>query len=159
MLFLASCKTASVSVEYNPQVNFDGFKSYRWIDNKETASYNSLQRQRLKKEIEVELSKKGMVLVTSEADLFVDLKHTKSQKVLVTTPRHNFHYYPYNYWGSIDYQTSIINENEMSLVLVDTKTNNAIWEGSIVDWRFDIKTTDEIKRLVHALLENFPPRK
>ena len=139
ILLMCSCQTASIHVEYNPQVSFVKLTSYQWLNKQSAQVYKSLQQQRLKSVIEDEFSAKGMTLVDVKPDLLVDLIQRKSQKLLVESHYRPFGHY-WNYWGGVDYHTSVITENELLLVFINAETNNAIWEGSITDWRFEKKS-------------------
>lgn len=145
---LTGCGTVA-HVEKDPAVNLNNYRTFSWIEqkseNKDSKSYNDFQEKYMKDVVTRELEKIGWRQVRSNPDALIDYDimvesgvQERSESVYSRptvryfynpyTRRVNSIYYPSQYMGQnyydVPYKSGTITVN-----IVDTKSNNLIWQG------------------------------
>ena len=151
------CSTIQVESDYDRQVDFSKYTTYRWIPHVKGTEDNPLMRDPLieshvRSAVDAELAGKGFRKIDEgHPDFLVAWYFTSRNRVDVT------HYY--GYWHPY---TDVYRYREGTLILdmVDRADKELIWRG----WATGVleergKLNDQIKYSVRKLLDRFPPDK
>ena len=163
VLILGSCATIDVATDYDKEVNFDKYKTYAFYKpGIDQAKISDLDKKRILRAIDFELSQKGMVK-SENPDLLISIfTQTKEQ---VNVVQNNFGYgwgwNPY-FWGGPGGVSSYTNvEGTLFIDLIDEEQNELVWQGLGTDvLSQDMERKEEkIKEIVKEILKEFPPQK
>ncbi|MGS0673517.1 DUF4136 domain-containing protein [Shewanella sp. 0m-4] len=173
-LALSACSSLKTSSDYDPGVNFSEVKTYAWVQKKtDDATYHldGLMDQRVRKAVEDQLQLKGLTRTdAATADVLVNYLTKVDKKINVDTFNTNYGYNPYygpgwGWSGSAGHSQTTVREYEVGtliLDMVDRKTGQLIWRGSVADTMRDKDTPEErvevVNEAVGALLLNYPPK-
>jgi len=145
---LTGCGTVA-HVEKDPAVNLNNYRTFSWIeqkdDSKDAKTYNNFQETFMKDVVVKELEKIGWRHVRSNPDALIDydiMVETSVQERSETvysrptvrylynpyTRRVNPVYYPSQYLGQNYYEVPY-KSGTITVNIVDTKSNNLIWQG------------------------------
>ncbi|MBM7072134.1 DUF4136 domain-containing protein [Shewanella sp. 202IG2-18] len=173
VLFLNACSSTKGNWDYDPQVNFNQYKTYAWVHKKtgdEGYQLDGLMEKRIHNAVENQMMTKGIKKVANtSAELLVNYITKTDKKIDVDTFHTNYGYYPNSYpnwwWGGSTQTQTSVREYEVSTLLVDfvdAKTKKLIWRGAIKDTVKKNKTpqqkTEIINQKISKLLANFPPK-
>ncbi|MFQ6112719.1 MAG: DUF4136 domain-containing protein [bacterium] len=161
-LGLMSCSSITVKSDYDRQVNFANYQTFKWMPypakaGKSTVAKNSLLDKRIRRAVERELSAKGYEIVqTGKADAALAYHTAVRQKVDVSGVG-------YGYWrgwprGRRVYVHSY-KEGTLVVDIVDPDLKQLIWRGLATDVVDDPEESEEkINEAVKKILERFPPQ-
>ena len=164
-------------VEKDPSVSLKNYRTYSWLTehnsfHKDAKSYQNLQEKNLKEMVNQHLEKNGWREVRSNPDVLIDYdimveNDVKNQSDPVYsspfvryfynpfTRRINSAYYPSQYIGENNYAVPY-KSGTITLNVVDTKTNNLVWQGwaetEITSKRLQ---QDDMKKVVKAIFKKF----
>ncbi|MFS1423648.1 DUF4136 domain-containing protein [Shewanella sp. 10N.286.48.B5] len=173
VLALSACSTLKTNTDFDPAVSFDQYKTYSWVEKKnQDASYHldGLMDQRVRDAVNNELGQKGLTKADiTEADLLVNYLTKVDKKINVDTFNTSFGYYPYygrRGWGGAGMNTqTTVREYEVGTLivdLIDNKTGNLVWRGSVADTIRSKNTPEEREQIVNSAIAevmiNFPPQ-
>ncbi|PVW14323.1 DUF4136 domain-containing protein [Marixanthomonas spongiae] len=163
LVVASSCSTVKVATDYDRKANFDTYNTYAFYKpGIDKAEINDLDKKRILRAIDAQLSAKGLVK-SKEADLLVSIFTKERERVDVYN--NNFGYgwgwSPW-YYGSY-YGSSVSRSTEGSLYidLIDAKTNELVWQGIgsarlISDGNIEAKEK-RIREIVSEILAEYPP--
>lgn len=170
-LFLG-CSSVSVTSDFDPEYDFDEFKTYRWATSKELNPNDALAQEplvykRVQDAVDKELSAKGMELVESDQFDLVLIAHAgvKERTQIYNTGGGYYGGWYAPYWGPYGGHTHVSNYEEGSLVIdiVHWEKKELAWRGigtgvlkSIDDPE---AVTEEVNKWVGKILAEFPPKK
>lgn len=176
-LLLSACSSVNTNWDYNPEVNFNQYKTFAWATSVNDGSeyhLDGLMDARVRSAVDDQLELKGMKQVPQkDAQLLVNYLTKVDTKVDVDTFTNYYGYNPYYPyygpgwgWGSQIGQTHTqvreYNVGTLIVDLVDAKTKQLVWRGSIADTIKDHKTPQErtafINQAVADILMNYPPK-
>ncbi len=164
VLFLQSCASIEVATDYDRKVNFNQYKTYAFFKpGIDKAEISDLDKKRILRAIDFELSQKGMIK-SKEPELLVSIFTQTKEKVNIY--QNNFGYgwgwNPY-FWGPagtrVHSSTSI--EGTLFIDLIDAERNELIWQGlgtGVLSQDMERKE-EKIRKIVKKILEEFPPEK
>ncbi|MEZ9539099.1 DUF4136 domain-containing protein [Shewanella sp. 10N.286.51.B8] len=173
VLALSACSTLKTNTDFDPAVSFDQYKTYSWVEKKnQDASYHldGLMDQRVRDAVNNELGQKGLTKADiTEADLLVNYLTKVDKKINVDTFNTSFGYYPYygrRGWGGAGMNTqTTVREYEVGTLivdLIDNKTGNLVWRGSVADTIRNKNTPEErvliINSAISQVMLNYPPQ-
>ena len=174
---LASCGVQSY-VEKDPNVDLNNYKTYAWLNDKETKrkdgkAYKNFQESYLMDLVSKELDKNGWQKSrTGNADVLIDYDimveddvREQSQSVYSRpqvryfynpyTRRVNSVYYPSQYLGE-DYYTVPYKSGTITINIVDNKNNKLIWQGwaetDVTNKRIQ---QDDMNKIVKSIFKKF----
>lgn len=150
---LTSCSPISVYTDYDHEVNFSKYQTFKWMPNTEKKlgrlKQNSLVDKRIRRAVEHEMEAKGYRFInTGKADALIVYHIAVQNKVDIDR---------YGYWGR---RVHVRRYKEGSIVLdiVDRKTKELIWRGvaqaTVSQLQGDSERIDEA---VFKVLERYPP--
>jgi len=170
-LLLASCgTTVNVSSDYDRANNFSNYKTFTVYDIKTKGQVSSLNADRIVNAIKSEMTRKGFVESSTNADLQINALTFLKDKQAVTA---NTNYYgyggdyrSYGYWGagiggSTSYDTYNYKDGSLIIDIIDSKTKKMVWTGTgNAEIDKAPKNPDEfISGAVKKILAAFPPGK
>lgn len=158
-----SCASIDVATDYDKEVNFNKYETYAFFKpGIDQAEISDLDKKRILRAIDYELSQKGMVK-SENPDLLVSM-FTKTKEE-VDIYQNNFGYgwgwSPY-FWGAgtnTHSYTSI--KGTLFIDLIDAERNELVWQGlgtGVLTQKME-KKDEKIKKIVNEILQKFPPEK
>ena len=158
-LMLITCGTlaAKITVDWDKQASFTGYKTYAWT--KGTPAKNPLMDQRITEAIDAQLTAKGLQKVEEgKADLIV-LYHAAigSQTELNTM---NMGGWGWRMGGGMSTTTvDTIPTGQLVVDIGDAKTKKLLWLGNASDTLSDNpdKNTKKMNDAVAKMFKKFPP--
>ncbi|MET4105573.1 DUF4136 domain-containing protein [Hymenobacter sp. UYP22] len=186
-LLLAGC-SSPVAVQQKPGVDFSQYHTYDWAktDVKSADSQNpiyqsSLNDEQIQDAINGELAKRGIRMVqgTAKPDFYLTyhLYIEEAERTVANPPAAGFAYpyafsyrgrllpINYGYWYSTPYyntgyRTETYQEGTMILDMVDARSHNLVWRGSMADAvNNPARLGDEFAKSAKDILDKFPVEK
>lgn len=167
---LAGCAGLKVDLDYDPARNFSDYHSYAWLPavtskEGEAVIRNDLVEARVVGAVDSALSAKNMQRAEStNADFLVTYHINVESRVDVRTIETGFGYRPWWHWNSsFDTETVVEHYKAGTLVLdiIDRKTDKLAWRGAaetrLREGLTPQQRDTEIRTIVNALMNNFPP--
>lgn len=170
VLSLTSCSSVKVSYDYDKQASFTNYKTYAFTEEAMKLPFDDLNRDRVIRAVETELTAKGFSK-SENPDVLIDI-NIKAQKRTEATATNNGGYGGYGYRGRYGYgggfSTTQISYNDyidgtMFINMVDKSTEKIVWQGR------GTKTIDEdasadkreknINYAVKQIFTKYPPGK
>ena len=163
LLVFTSCSTVKVATDYDKEVNFNQYHSFAFYKpGIDKAKISDLDKKRILRAIESELSIKGMTK-SETPDLLISIFTKERERVDVYN--NNFGYgwgwHPW-YYGSYYGGSSVSRTSEGTLFidLIDAKSNNLVWQGmGSADLKIQNMEKKEarIREIVREILAKYPP--
>jgi hypothetical protein len=174
-LFLLATGAFAQDVRYNfdKAANFSDYKTYKWVDIKDSSQIDQLSQQQLRAAIDAELAKKGLTKTDGDkADLLIGYQVQITQEKEFSSYSTDFGYGPG--WGRGWYggggmgssmttgQTSTIHVGALGLDMYDPGRKQLVWRGEATK-TLDPKAKPDkrqknIAKAVTKLLKNYPPK-
>ncbi|MFQ5602982.1 MAG: DUF4136 domain-containing protein [bacterium] len=158
---LMSCSPVSVRTDYDREVNFTKYKTFKWMPNpkkrdRKSVPKGSLLDRRIRRAVERELEAHGFVVKESGKTDAVLAYHIGVQhKVDVNTTG-----YGYGRWGYRGRSVHVHRYKEGTIVLdiVDPEMKQLIWRGAAVGVIKRMDASEEkINEAIQKVLEKYPP--
>ena len=162
LLFIfTSCATVRVASDYDKDANFTEYNSFAFYKpGIDKAKISDLDKKRILRAIESEMTTKGMIKSETPA-LLVSIFTKERERVDVYN--NNFGYgWGWNPWYYGGYGSTVSSSTEGSLYidLIDTKTNELVWQGvgtaTLVTHDME-KKEERIREIVREILAVYPP--
>ncbi len=159
----ASCSSVRVATDYDRKADFNAYNTFAFYKpGIDKAEINDLDKKRILRAIDAELSAKGFVK-NKEADLLVSIFTKERERVDVYN--NNFGYgwgwRPWYYGGYYSNSVSRSTEGSLYIDLIDAKTNELVWQGigsARLVTHGDIEDKEErIREIVKEILAEYPP--
>lgn len=159
-LSLASCATIDVATDYDKNVNFNQFKSYAFYKpGIDQAEISDLDKKRILRAIDFELSNKGMVK-TENPDVLISIMTDAQERVNIY--QNNFGWgWGGPFWGGgfggATSTTTI--EGKLFIDVIDNSKKELVWQGigtSSLPEKMERKE-EKIKQIVNEILQEYPP--
>jgi hypothetical protein len=169
-LFVSACSSPPrVYSNEDPEAVFSAYKTYAFQAKLGTdrPEYTSLLSQYLKNAVQREMNARGYRRVDGDADLKINFYVQTKEKIKSTsTPAYGgyYGYRPYGTWGGYaGYETNITQytEGTLTIDIVDTKRDQLVWEGTLVDRIYGDEAENLRPRVEEAVLylfEQYPHR-
>ena len=161
---VTSCTTVRVATDYDRKANFGAYQSFAFYKpGIDKAKISDLDKKRILRAIDAELTAKGMVK-SENPDLLVSIFTKERERVDVYNNNFgwgwgwNPWWYGGGAWGSTVSRTQ---EGTLYIDLIDAKSNELVWQG-IGSARL-ITTSDiekkeaRIREIVSEILMKYPP--
>jgi len=163
LFILGSCDSIKVYSDYDKKVDFSQYKTYafhkRGVDR---AEISELDKKRILRAIDTELSKKGMTK-SENPDLLVNIFTKEREQLDVNQFSMGWGYgwgYGWNpyFWGGRTYVTSST-EGTLYIDLIDAKKKELVWQGEGVGYLTKNRSEKEeqINEFVSKILAQYPP--
>jgi len=179
--FLTGCVATTpveVSTDYDRNVNFSEYRTFKWFQDKPTAGidsankYNTFLDQRIRNAVEAQLIQKGFTKTESNPNILIayDVKVINRQSVrpdYAYAPGFGYGYsywygyrynYGYNRFGGRPMMIEEYKDGTIIIDLVDAKDNQLIWRG----WgQMEVDEANiseaEVNKIVTNILSKYPP--
>lgn len=162
LLVVTSCSTVRVAMDFDKEANFNNYRSFAFYrPGIDKAEISDLDKKRILRAIEAELTAKGMVK-SEQPDLLVSIFTKERERVDVYNNNFGYGWYwnPWWYGGYYGSTVSRSTEGTLYIDLIDAKTNNLVWQGM---GSADLITNDmekkeaRIQEIVREILAQYPP--
>lgn len=165
LFVLGSCSSIRVNSDFDKNVDFNQFKTYAFHKNGiDKAEISQLDKKRILRAIDAELSNKGMTK-SENPDLLINIFTKEREKVSVNQFNAGWGYgwgwgwNPYMWGGQQTIATSNT-EGTLYIDLIDAKKQELIWQGEGVGYLTQNREDKEkrINEFVAKILAQFPPK-
>ena len=162
LLVFAACSSIDVSYDYDKDANFTSYKTYGYTQEALALGIGDLNRDRLLKAIDAEMTSRGFTKSDSP-DALVDLIVKAQERTQATATNTGGYYGRYGWGGGMS--TTTINYDQyvdgtLFVNFIDKSTEKMVWQGRAT------KTLDEsaspekketnIKNAVKMIFAKFP---
>ena len=162
LLVFAACSSIDVSYDYDKEANFTSYKTYGYTPEALALGIGDLNRDRLLKAIDAEMTSRGFTKSDSP-DALVDLIVKAQERTQATATNTGGYYGRYGWGGGMS--TTTINYDQyvdgtLFVNFIDKSTEKMVWQGRAT------KTLDEsaspekketnIKNAVKMIFAKFP---
>jgi len=172
ILFLAISCAFGQDVRYNfdKDINFSKFKTYKWVILKDAPTANDLVTKQLKDAVDAELATKGLTKIDDDtANLFIGYQAGVGQEKQFTSFSSDWGYgggwYRGGWYGpgggTTTGSTSTIYVGQLVLDMYDSANRDLVWRG-VASKTLDSKAKPDkqqknLAKAVKKLLKNYPP--
>lgn len=131
-VFAASCSPITVSYDYDKSIDFNKYKTYGYTPESSKLAIGDLNRDRLMKAVDAELTARGLSKSDSP-DALVDLDVKAKERTEATATNNGGMYRGrYGYGGgftttTIDYNTYL--DGTLFINIIDKSTEKLVWQG------------------------------
>ncbi|WP_273568007.1 DUF4136 domain-containing protein [Maribacter halichondriae] len=173
LLFLSSCASVRVLSDYDKEVNFNEYKSYAFYKTGiDKAQVSDLDKKRILKAIDTELSARGFVK-SDNPDILISIFTKEKEQVDIYNNNWGWGgawgwgwgWSPWMWggwgpgWGGNNVSTRT--EGSLYIDLIDSKSRELVWQGKGVGNLNNIskieKKEERIKEFVSEILQAYPP--
>lgn len=157
-----SCATVRVASDYDKEANFNTYNSFAFYKpGIDKAKISDLDKKRILRAIETELTSKGM-MKSENPTLLVSIFTKEKERVDVYN--NNFGYgWGWNPWwyGNSYSNVSRSTEGSLYIDLIDAKTNELVWQGvgtaDLITSSNIEKKEERIREIVKEIITQYPP--
>ena len=157
----SGCSTISVETDFDRDVDFTVYRSYRWISHMKQSGGMMMKEPLIRKHIvnavENELAAKGYRKAMGESDFLIAYHIGSKKKVDI-----DHHYYRYGRWGRFrghDVSLRRYREGTIIIDIIDAGDKELVWRGwakSVLHGRGNM--AEDIEASVKKIMERFPPK-
>lgn len=174
LLILQGCSSISVISDYDPEVNFNNYKTYAFYKTGiDKVRISDLDKKRILRAIETEMSNKGFIK-SKDPDVLVSIFTNERVEVNVYNggwgygygwgwgwPGYYGYYGPYGWPGYYGGTVSTRTEGALYIDLIDKKKRALIWQGKGVGDLYTgqkiEKKEKRIREIVAKIMTQYPP--
>ena len=169
LLFLSSCTSVRVLSDYDREADFNAYKSYAFYKTGiDKAQISDLDKKRILKAIDTELSSRGFVK-SDNPDILISIFTKEKEQVDIYNNywggRFGWGWNPWYWggWGPGFYGNNVSTRTEGSLYidLIDSKSKELVWQGkgvgNLSQSQNIEKKEERIREFVSQILEAYPP--
>ena len=171
LLFLSSCVSIRVLSDYDKEANFNSFKTYAFYKTGiDKAHISDLDKKRILKAIDTELSAKGMVK-SENPDILVSIFTKEREQVDVYNNywggMYGWGWSPWYWggygpgWGWNSPAVSTRTQGSLYIDLIDAKNKELVWQGKGVGTLSNTKNIEKkeerIREFVAEIMQQYPP--
>ncbi len=130
--FVTSCSPITVSYDYDKSTDFNKYKTYAFTEESTKLPVGDLNRDRLLKAVDAELTARGLTK-SDNPDALIDLDVKAKERTEATATNNGGMYRGrYGYGGgftttTIDYNTYV--DGTLFINLIDKSTEKLVWQG------------------------------
>lgn len=166
-LFIVSCSSVTVQSDFDPEVDFSTFKTFRWYEGQpvpgdELVMY-PLVKNRFIESITEGLTSKGLELIEgTDADLVVVIHAGMKERMQITNWGSYGWYDPW--WGPYGGYTNVSYYEQGTVVidLVDAEKKELVWRGmgtkAVQRYDSPAEAREAVDLIVGEILNRYPPR-
>jgi hypothetical protein len=165
LFVLGSCSSIQVNSDFDKNIDFKQYKTYAFHKNGiDKAEISQLDKKRILRAIDAELSNKGMTK-SDNPDLLINIFTKEREKVSVNQFNTGWGYgwgwgwNPYMWGGQQTIATSNT-EGTLFIDLIDAKKQELIWQGEGVGYltKNQAEKENRINEFVAKIMAQFPPQ-
>ena len=171
ILFLVTitmaCSSLKIAVDYDRQIDFSKYKTYNFAEGDLLPNVGQLDRDRIIRAIENEMSLKGFTKSDNPEillDLHVKTKEQMEATATTTGPGYGYGYGRFGYGGG--FSTTQISYDEYTvgtliINLVDNSSQNIVWQGTgsktLAENASAAKKESNINYAIQQIFSKYPP--
>lgn len=162
VLIFSSCNSVRVASDYDPQVNFNQYKSFAFFKpGIDKAEISDLDKKRILRAIETEMLENGFTK-SENPDLLVSIFTKTKENINIYANNYGYGYgwgwSPY-YWGSGYNTVNSTTEGTLYIDLIDADQKELVWQGmGTAALATDVERKQErINEIVREIMEKYPP--
>jgi len=167
MVVAFGCSTVSYQYDYDPEVNYTGLKTFRWMPVSVQEDIHTLNVKRLQEAVNAQLEAKGCKMTTDSPDFLVSMHVTKEGKENVMTLNSSYRertmYMHGPHAAGPQYRAYQFEEGTLILDFVDAQSKELIWrgkaQGEVRNYSSPVKRNERIDKVVQKVLSKYPPTK
>ena len=167
MVVAFGCSTVTYQYDYDPEVNYTGLKTFRWMPVSVQEDIHTLNVKRLQKAVNTQLEAKGCKMTTDNPDFLISMHVTKKEKTDIEAWNYGYGgrsmMHGGYYMGTTQLDVYEYEEGTFILDFVDPKSMEMIWrgiaQGEVRNYSSPVKRYERIDEVVQKVLSNFPPMK
>jgi hypothetical protein len=167
LLAMIGCSGISVKSDYDPEMNFDEFKTYAWAKDVripgDVLATLDFVKKRVVMSVDRELQAKGYSLKEQgEPDFYVVAHGAVQEKMDIQQWNDYYAYDPW--WRPYGGRVDVVYYDEGTLVIdiIDADANELVWRGLgtkvVHSYADPAKAQDAIDKTVAKILAKFPPQ-
>lgn len=152
-----SCSSVRVTTDYNNEIDFSSYKTYAFSKKGiDKAKINELDKKRILKALEIELSSIGLRKNSIDPDIVVSIFTGANEQINITNS-YNHLGYSYGPWYNFNYDTSTT-QGILYIDIIDFKKNELVWQGIGKGYisKNTLKKDEQIKSFVNKILLQYP---
>ena len=165
-LLLALPAAASVSVDFDEDNDFSGYKTYSWVDG--TPAKNDLSHKRIVEAIEAQLAAKGLTQTEGKADVYVAYHGAVDAQQRLNVSNYGYGtwggYRGYRGWG-VSGSTSVtsydVHIGTLIIDIIDTGTDQLVWRGhaekELAYKPNPEKSRKKLNKILGKMFRKYPP--
>ncbi|WP_375238320.1 DUF4136 domain-containing protein [Aurantibacter sp.] len=159
-LFLSSCISVNVSSDYDSKTNFSSYSTFAYSKSGiDKAEINDLDKKRILRALDAELLIKGFSK-SENPEVLVSFFTKSNEQIDVNRNNFGWGFGGGFIGGSFGTNVSRSTQGILYIDLIDTKTNELIWQGKgsgyLTTGNVEKKEA-RIKEFVSKILEAYPP--
>ncbi len=170
-LALGTAWAQDVRYNYDKDIDFSKFKTYKWVEIKGATVFNNIVDKNIKDAVDAQLATKGLTKNDGKtADLLIGYQGAVGQEKEFSSYNSSWGYGPG--WGRYGYggggggwttgSTSTIYIGQIALDMYDPANKELVWRG-VVSKTLDPKAKPDkqeknINKAIKKLLKDFPPK-
>ena len=166
MVVTIGCSTVSYQYDYDPDTNYSGLKTFRWMPGMSVyvqENIHTLNVKRLQEAVNTQLEAKGCKMTTDNPDFLISMHVSKEEKIEVRTLNYGYGGRSMLYGGyfapSPQFDVYQYEEGTFILDIVDAQSRELIWrgiaQGEVLDYSNPVKRNEKIDELIQEVLSNF----
>ncbi len=167
MVAAFGCSTISYKYDYDPEANFTGLKTFKWMSVSVQENIHTLNVERIKKAVNTQLETKGCTVTADNPDFLISMHIAKEEKMDVKAWNYAYSGRAMVRGGSYVGNTEIVvyqyEEGTLILDFVDPQSREVIWrgiaQGEVRNYSSPVKRYERIDGAIQKVLSNFPPTK
>jgi hypothetical protein len=171
LLLLGACSTMQATTDYDSNVDFGRYHTYRMTPGQVTSSYNTptpntLVADRIKTAIETQLGAKGLAPTQDRPDLLVGyVAGARTRLELETSAPYAPSLTPYwgpGWWGPQQAWVDEYQHGTLVIDLVDASTSKLVWRSIVEADRndvVDLGKAEAIQKAVRKAFQSWPAQK
>ncbi len=160
---LTSCSSVRVASDYDREANFSNYDTYAFFKpGIDKAEISDLDKKRILRAIETEMSKKGFTK-SEDPDLLISIFTKTNENINIYNNVYPFWGYGWGwnpwYWGSGFNTVSSTSEGTLYIDLIDSEGKELVWQGmgTAALAREVNKKQERINEIVSKIMEKYPP--
>ena len=153
-----SCSSVRVSSDYNSEINFSSYKTYAFSKKGiDKAQINELDKKRILKALEIELSSLGLRKNSIDPDVVVSIFTVANEEININNS-YNYLGYSYGPWYDFNYSNYSTTQGTLFIDIIDYKKNELVWQGIGKGYISEnsSKKEEQIKSFVNKILLQYP---
>ncbi len=160
---MTSCSSVRVASDYDQRATFSQYNTYAFFKpGIDKAEISDLDKRRILRAIESEMTAKGFTKSDTDPDLLVSI-FTKTRENVNIYSNNMYGYYGWGwnpwYWGMGPNTVSTTSEGTLYIDLIDAGDKQLVWQGmGTAALARDVnKKQERINEIVRKILEKYPP--
>ena len=153
-----SCSSVRVSSDYNSEINFSSYKTYAFSKKGiDKAQINELDKKRILKALEIELSSLGLRKNSIDPDVVVSIFTVANEEININNS-YNYLGYSYGPWYNFNVSNYSTTQGTLFIDIIDYKKNELVWQGIGKGYISEnsSKKEEQIKSFVNKILLQYP---